>query len=436
MLRNRLQPVRRALVLFLLVLVCACAATAITLKEEIVTLGKLQDGVQFDQVKFANDGWCAYVVKSGKQAAVVVGDVKGKLYDEVKELNAISNGPVAYAARTGQTWRVIKDGVEGPEYTDIKFVTFSPDGKRIAYAAQRDKQWRVVVDGAEGKLFDDISGMGEIRFDVTGKRLAYAALVGTKAVVVIDGEESETYDSFQGLHFSPDGTRFAYGVKRGKEATLIVDGVPGPPFEEVFLACAVFSPDSNRVGYYAMRGGKPVVVVDGQVSEGYQQISPFNPAFSPDSKHVAYIAQTGNRDNLFVDGVKVPNPGDKRRMTIVCWPQWGTDSKRLACWTNDPNALWIKGKWQLILDNKRIYEHRDSTLVPGRGLYGAFSPAATRFAVDVPLSKSKRCMLIEGVLGKEQFDHVIDYWFTDENTLEVLARRGLQIVKMKTRIKD
>jgi Tol biopolymer transport system component len=480
MLPPRFCSVRSAVVCFVLALGCAYAFAAVAIKEEVAPLGTLQKVAQFDQMKVASDGWCAYVVKQGKQFAVVSGDTAGKPYDQIKLLVASTDpaggttgAHVAYAAQTGKTWCVVQDGVEGQAYDDVDVLRLSPDGKRVAYAAQKGKQWTVVLDGKEGKLYDDISANEAtfvqvahpnwwtggviysthtnlvafriLEFDPTGKRLAYVAVIGTQRVAVIDGDESEKYDEVNGLQFSPDGTRVAYGVKQGKSAFMVVDGTPGPAFDEVYVVNVLFSPNSNRVAYVARAGGKPLVVVDGQPSPPYDRILE-GPVFSPDSKHAAYALLNGTTAgglptyHLSIDNTEVKPDCDASLYGRPSDLTWSPDSKRLAYWADKPAIRHgttifspVSGHgWCLVADQKQVYIFPPC---PGDWVLPfLFSPQGTHMAAVIPQGKDKRFMMVDGVAGQEKFDEVLNYWFSDDSTVSAVARRGQQIVKVTVHI--
>jgi WD40 repeat protein len=203
--------------------------------------------------------------------------------------------PDPAAKGAAQYWNrdvVLRDGVVGNPYLSVVWgtPTFSPDGSRLVYAAWKDTNSVVVVDnGVEGKTYADVKW---IRFSPNGKRLAIGAHrprdpnssvaysrslpsrmsagnenVG-EAMLILDGVEQP---GAGGGHFvfSPSGKRYAM-VRHVRNpnsianAALVIDGKQGPTAGE--LKFLQFSPDGAHVACVGMISGMSdatKVIIDG-----------------------------------------------------------------------------------------------------------------------------------------------------------------------------
>jgi Tol biopolymer transport system component len=134
----------------------------------------------------------AYAAMRDKEWSVVA---DGQAAGEFEEISSLTFSPdskrLAYAAAKDKRWMVLVDGqvyakdagrVGGRGYPsfysenhNIKWspkVNFSPDGKRMLYTSLLDKGFSVVVDGKAGPEFDDL---GFPVFSPDGNHVAYVA---------------------------------------------------------------------------------------------------------------------------------------------------------------------------------------------------------------------------------------------------------------------
>jgi rRNA maturation protein Nop10 len=187
--------------------------------------------------------------------------IPGSFFNLTKS-ETINGCHIAWAERRGAKWAVVIDGRAEPEYDEIRYINFSPDGKHVAYGAKRNQwfgnKWFVVVDGQPGPEHD---GIGCINFSPDGKHVAYRASnnkwLVNKWFVVVDGQAGPEYNGIGGIIFSPDGKHVAYRARRNRWLVnkwfVVVDGQPGPTYDKI--VCGPTFLKDAVVEYIAMKGG-------------------------------------------------------------------------------------------------------------------------------------------------------------------------------------
>jgi len=255
--------------------------------------------------------YSTWVARPGRRLILIRNGIPSPEYDEIGWTDFSPDGRrLAYSARQGATWRVIVDGATLGNYElVIPFggvehpAFFSPDSRRIGYAAKRGGKWLAVIDSEEGPPYDFIDAFGG-RFSLDGRRTVYKAQRAGREILVVDGiEQAHAYDHIGTTDFTPDGA-LAYLATRGREKWLVIDGkeLPRPHRGWDWGLYLRFSADGRRVAYVVPQQPKWRVFVDGLEPRAYHRI--LEPLFSPDSRHVAYAAAIGTRWRVVVDGVE------------------------------------------------------------------------------------------------------------------------------------
>ncbi|BCX15764.1 MAG: hypothetical protein KatS3mg097_656 [Candidatus Parcubacteria bacterium] len=102
----------------------------------------------------------AYVAVQNKKAFVVLNNKEQTKYDSISNLYFSKDSKhFAYIAYKDNNSFIVIDGQEKkePDAEDIKFFSFSPNGKHFAYiVSSKDSQNFIVVDGIEGEKFEYI----------------------------------------------------------------------------------------------------------------------------------------------------------------------------------------------------------------------------------------------------------------------------------------
>ncbi len=280
---------------------------------KVPELEREEDGIAVNErvYRYGNTGghYGTWVARPGRRLILTRDGIVSPEYDEIGWMSFSPDGRrLVYNVRQGPRWSVIVDGAKRGDYELVipfggieRPAFFSPDGRRIAYAAKRGGQWFAVIDGAEGPPFDFVDAFGG-RFSSDSRRIVYTAERAGKPFLVVDGvERASAYDHIGATEFTPDGSALAYLASRGNERLLVVDGVERPRGGGDWGVYFKFSPDGRRVVYVAP-GHKWKVFVDGLEPRAYHRV--LEPLFGPDGRHVAYAAALGTRWRVVVDGVE------------------------------------------------------------------------------------------------------------------------------------
>jgi len=144
---------------------------------------------------------------------------------------------LAYVASTPNGERVIVDNVAGPIFDEVRTPVWGPNG--VVYAALRAGKW-IIVDG--GRELDAGDAVGDPV--VTSTRLAYGGRRGKSAYVAVDGK-TFTFDLVfaDTIAFSRDGRRWAavVGDRTRERLYIVVDGRQRVPVDVHELYSSVAS---------------------------------------------------------------------------------------------------------------------------------------------------------------------------------------------------
>jgi len=225
----------------------------------------------------------AIVQQKGRKERVVIDDIDGKEYDEIK-------GPYPYREM----------GLPELQEAWGSVFEFSPDGSRFAYTARHEDQEFLVINGKEVPVDGKIS---QFEFSPDGTRYAYVQRVDNrKNYLVVDGvKQPGNGDSyFYNLTFSPDSRRFAYSTRPYKaryyedKEFVVIDGkeldVDGEKYRKIFWLR--FLPATGKLVYAATRRGNVFLVVDGVKGSEYDGMFP--PTVSPDGRRIWLLLENGD----------------------------------------------------------------------------------------------------------------------------------------------
>lgn len=212
---------------------------------------------------------------------------------------------LAYSVHRGRDEVVVIDGVEGKPYTNVGFVTFSPDSQRVAYIARivtlGETGRRVVVDGVESGLHTDVRAF---TFSGESQHFAYLAQEGEQWYVYLDGEQiAGPYEwLLNDLTFSPDGEKLSYisserefGTERWTVFAHLGKGltVEYPDFARP--SSLTFSPDGEQFAFLAADPDPNVrdslVVINGEIIARHPSGTLRALTFSPGGEHLAYLVE-------------------------------------------------------------------------------------------------------------------------------------------------
>lgn len=231
-----------------------------------------QVGHEYEQVSpvvFGSGGTVAYSARYNSQWSIVVnGNEREERYDDVIWPTFSSSGKsFCYAARKGDSWRVITNGNGGPAFTAVENPIFRPtNDSSVAYIAHRNDEAMVVVDGKLHKSYNQVRWL---TFSPNGKRLAYAAWKDGEAYIVVDGEKQTAFSAVDLPVFSSDGKSFAYAAQVGDQWGMVRDKQIGELFEKV--GRPLFS-KKGGLAYAAMKNGRWTVVVDNKTSVSFDWV--------------------------------------------------------------------------------------------------------------------------------------------------------------------
>lgn len=144
---------------------------------------------------------------------------------------------LAFARTTDQGDQMVVDDVAGPLFDEVRAPVWSRDGE-LAYAARRGTTWLIVHGDREIPAGDTVSDPV-----MAGPRLAYVARRGKASIVVVDGREYSFGLVFEdSIAFSSDGAR--WGVIAGdpikEQLFIVIDGTRRIPLavRELYSAAA------------------------------------------------------------------------------------------------------------------------------------------------------------------------------------------------------
>lgn len=92
----------------------------------------------------------AWIMRRGAKSMVVVDGREGPEYDDIYV--HIPRTFVLDTVEDGK--RVSREIPIKPDESDISWLSWSRDGKRVAYVARRGDKWFAVIDGKEGPAYD------------------------------------------------------------------------------------------------------------------------------------------------------------------------------------------------------------------------------------------------------------------------------------------
>ena len=304
---------------------------------------------------------------------------------------------VAYAAKRSGKAFVVLDGQAGPEFDEIVYLNFSPDGNRCVYIAKEKGKYCVVVNGREGEFFDDVDAPV---FSADGSRIAYRAqrtgTVAVKYFVVTDGVKGAEYDGVGNPVFSQDGRRVAYRVVADDKSSIVVDNEIRNTPNYSWVSNPVFSPDGSQVAYAAKQGKGDdatyfVVVGDERGPRYGGGIS--EPRFTPDGTKVAYFVRERFKWFVVMGGTKRGPEFDEDGIL----PIFNHDGSRMAFAGRNDAPFNQRGqdrkKWVVVVDDKSSPEFDDVNHL-------VFSPDGKRFAYGAFLN-GKAFIISDGQKGTE-----------------------------------
>ncbi|WP_414663614.1 WD40 repeat domain-containing protein [Horticoccus sp. 23ND18S-11] len=188
--------------------------------------------------------------------------------------------------------------IDGSECQTIKWVKFSPDGKRYAALCSSGPGIEyLIVDGKKGEHYQ---GITDFEFSPDSSRYTYMARGNSGSFRIVDGEESQGYNTYQAFAWGGGGKRFGY-VGYGnmiKEGDVVIDGkatkYPGP-------RNVGFSADGSRSAFVGGDAFFGALYLDGAEQKDVGVIAPSNEraslfAFSSDGKSIAHYGFAGSRD--------------------------------------------------------------------------------------------------------------------------------------------
>lgn len=304
---------------------------------------------------------------------------------------------------------------------DPASLVFNADGSKLAYRAQTLAGWRLLVNGTMAK---NVEALGTPAFAGID-RLAFISKDGFGAFVIRNGEKEPAYDAICDLRFSADGAHLAYIAGSLGAQRVVLDGKAGPVYHRVASPCV--NNDGTTLAYAAESGGKWRLMVNGKAGPGYEEV--LDPVLSADGRRVAYIsgklAGFGNEEYIeyraVIDG-KVGPPEDRASL-----PRFSADGTRAGYVAFRVAPDGAGGVSYLMIDGKMGREEADAILD------WDFSPDGAHIVVAARTG-DRTSLWIDGKPGPtcEALIPAGTRFFTiDGHTLRYLARRGTQVVQVE-----
>jgi hypothetical protein len=202
------------------------------------------------------------------------------------------------------------------------------------------------------KLSDPHAAMGSpgpppLLHDIAG-HLVFVNQRDRKQALVIDGHELPYYDEVLDPHWVHEGRTLIYRARDARGAFLVIAGKEGPAYD--YVGHPVFSRNGKHMAYGAIKGGRWFVVIDEQETATYEDIN------------------------------------DRKGGLLAV-----SDDGRVAF------AAYIGTEWRQIIDGKEG--------LPGLG-YGQFFGKNDEHFAYVAARGAKRCVVVDGVAGKE-YDRIL-----------------------------
>lgn len=245
-----------------------------------------REGRNFDYIKtpvFSPDGkHVAYVDRTGHKYSVIVDSIPQKQFPVtgIYEIDRITFSPdgkrVAYCYHQSNSGSVVVENVVGPDYAELAYPTFSPDGSHLSYLAGTYKDLVIVTDGRARTYLGLFPELRSLTYSPDGKRIAFVASPRARKMVLIsDTTIGPEYDLIGNLTFSPDGQHFGYEVHRDssdKGWRIIVDGIPGKIYDYICQNSFTFTPDGLHTVFAVKSKEKEFIVFDDKPGPKFNNI--------------------------------------------------------------------------------------------------------------------------------------------------------------------
>lgn len=243
----------------------------------------------------------------------------------------IRGNDIFFVKKNNEGYSVYHNGKIGPEYSNIKGLVVSYDGKNYAYVAHNKGGQIVVINGKETHAYKQIY---DLNMDLRNGKVIYRTDINT----VIDGKVIDfsrgTYfksvspaartglpaymiNAFKNspmnsnVIFNPVGDTYAYVVtgSASRMETVFINGKSLPSFENIdYLS---FTGDGKKLIFIGRNSNKYFLVVEGKEFGPFDYVANF--IVSEKGNSYAFQARNGNEKNhWYVNGEKIAQAaGDK-----------------------------------------------------------------------------------------------------------------------------
>ncbi len=287
---------------------------------------------------------------------------------------------IAYVAKSGglfsKRYNVIHNDSEGPTLHEVRYLRFSPDGKRLVYAAKNEnEEWKMHIGQDVYGPYEDL---GAPVFSPNGDRYAFPAKTHRHWIMVTNDGQSSEYDEVADPIYSNDGKRFAYKSRSGKRWRLVVNGQSSTDYDNIFQV--LFCSCGQHIAYVVEKKmligwPKTQVILNEKTGKAHTELSDevidyvqrpgilgaFLPptaatkavitsrrslTFSSEGCHLAYVVQTPEeRSFIVIDGQ------EQEPYNFCSPPVLSLDGDHLAY-----AARPFKGNaWAVVIDGKPHY---------------------------------------------------------------------------------